>query len=136
MCRDFFMTGQRNDLFNLQSGSVDENVVQAPVEPPHVVRVGGLPAGAEQLEGVAQGHAAPLVLATGAPVLVVLGDAAAADEAVRSRRRRAVEVSAEYDGNAGIQIARYVPDVRQGYSDLDETDVPTYEHKNLLNASQ
>lgn len=125
MGRDFFVSGQRNDLLNLQRVSVDENVVQAPVKAPHVVCVGGFPAGAEQLEGMAQGHGAPFVLSAGDPVFVIAGDAAAADEAVRSWRRSAVEVSTEYDRNAGIQITRHVPDVRQGYSDLDETDVPT-----------
>lgn len=59
----------------LHSVWLDEDVVQAAVEPPHVVGVGRLGAGAQERgEGGEQLHAAGLVGPRAAPVRVLLRD--------------------------------------------------------------
>lgn len=56
---------------------------------------------------------------------MIFSNATTVNKTVSSRRWCTIKISTEYDWYARIQITCYVLDVRQGYSDLDETDVPT-----------
>lgn len=75
----FLVAGHGDDLFHTHL-SIQEDVVQATVEAPHVVGVGWLSAGALELEGAEELHGALLLRPSRAPVRVAGAHRALAQE--------------------------------------------------------